>query len=167
MSSLKHITLYILPFCRVCSVSNTEWSANYLPFRSTWDRSGFLVKLLFVIVTNYIFWPLCCLLFFDIRIMINPLVSSNFFDIISYLLWCPLRFLRFNLNFIFSFTLICLVGVRVLSILFVITRREEMYIGCVKLILKSLMFIITRCCTLRRAKNTPTRSFLCRTVNRK
>jgi hypothetical protein len=102
MSSLKHITLYILPFCRVCSGSNTEWSANYLPFRSTWDRSGFLVKLLFVIVTNYIFWPLCCLLFFDIRIMINPLVSSNFFDIISYLLWCPLRFLRFNLNFIFS-----------------------------------------------------------------
>ena len=26
---------------------------------------------------------------------------------------------------------------------------------------------ITRCCTLRRAKNTPTRSFVSRTVNRK
>jgi len=25
----------------------------------------------------------------------------------------------------------------------------------------------TRCCTLRRAKNTPTRSFVSRTVNRK
>jgi len=26
----------------------------------------------------FFFWPLCCLFFFDIRIMIAPLVSSNF-----------------------------------------------------------------------------------------
>jgi hypothetical protein len=25
------------------------------------------------------FWPLCCLFFFDLRILITPLVSSNFF----------------------------------------------------------------------------------------
>jgi hypothetical protein len=33
----------------------------------------------FVCLYNYEFWlsPLCCLLFFDIRIMITPLVSSN------------------------------------------------------------------------------------------
>ena len=96
VSSLKHVTLYILPFCRVCSRSNTKWSGNCLPFRSTWDRPGFLVKFLFVIVTNYIFWLLCFLLFFEIRNMINPLVSSNFFDIFSYLLWCPVRFSRFK-----------------------------------------------------------------------
>jgi hypothetical protein len=24
-----------------------------------------------------VFWPLCCLSFFDLRIMITPLVSSN------------------------------------------------------------------------------------------
>jgi hypothetical protein len=126
MSSLKHITLYILPFCRVCSGSNTTWSGNYKPFRSTWDCPGFLVKFLFVIVTNYIFWPLCYLLFFDVRIMMNPLVSSNFFNIFSYLLWCPPRFPRFKFKtLIFGSLLVCLVGVRILSVLFVITRREE------------------------------------------
>jgi hypothetical protein len=26
---------------------------------------------------DFLFWPLCCLFFFDIRIMITPLVSSN------------------------------------------------------------------------------------------
>jgi hypothetical protein len=25
----------------------------------------------------FFFWPLCCLFFFDIRILITPLVSSN------------------------------------------------------------------------------------------
>ena len=33
-------------------------------------RSLFVLLLIF-------FWPLCCLLFFDIRILITPLVSSN------------------------------------------------------------------------------------------
>ena len=51
---------------------------------------------------------------------------QTFFDIFSYLLWCPLRFLRFKLKKSnFRFTLISLVGVRILSILFVITLREE------------------------------------------
>jgi hypothetical protein len=27
---------------------------------------------------TFLLWPLCCLFFFDIRIMITPLVSSNF-----------------------------------------------------------------------------------------
>ena len=39
-------------------------------------------KSLFVLL--YIFcWPLCCLLFFDIRILLTPLVSSNS----SYIIW--------------------------------------------------------------------------------
>ena len=33
---------------------------------------------------SFFFWSLCCLFFFDIRIMITPLVSSNF----SFELWC-------------------------------------------------------------------------------
>ena len=32
---------------------------------------------LFVILT-FFFWPLCCLSFFDLRILTSPLVSSNF-----------------------------------------------------------------------------------------
>jgi hypothetical protein len=31
----------------------------------------------------FFFWPLCCLVFFDLRILITPLVSSNS----SYLVW--------------------------------------------------------------------------------
>ena len=31
---------------------------------------------LFVLL-SFLFWPLCCLFFFDIRILITPLVSSN------------------------------------------------------------------------------------------
>ena len=27
---------------------------------------------------SFFFWPLCCLFFFDIRILITPLISSNF-----------------------------------------------------------------------------------------
>jgi hypothetical protein len=64
-------------------------SRNFLPFRSTWVHPGFLVgscfsifsficmfcKFLFVLLFFFI-WPLCCL-FFDLRILITPLVSSN------------------------------------------------------------------------------------------
>ena len=37
---------------------------------------------LFVLLYIF-FWPLCCLLFFDIRILLTPLVSSN----LSYIIW--------------------------------------------------------------------------------
>jgi hypothetical protein len=30
------------------------------------------------VLLYFFFWPLCCLFFFDIRILISPLVSSNF-----------------------------------------------------------------------------------------
>jgi hypothetical protein len=60
------------------------------PFRSTWVQPRFLMgscysifsficmfcRSLFVLL-YFLFWPLCCLFFFDIRILINPLVSSN------------------------------------------------------------------------------------------
>ena len=69
-----------------------QWSRNCLPFRSTCVHPRFLVgfmlldlqlymyvwyvcRSLFVLLYVF-FWSLCCL-FFDIRILITPLVSSN------------------------------------------------------------------------------------------
>jgi hypothetical protein len=47
---------------------------------------------LFVLL-YFIFWPLCCLFFFDIRILITPLVPSDYpFGIF----WLPLWYLRFT-----------------------------------------------------------------------
>jgi hypothetical protein len=72
---------------------------NCLPFQNTWVhlRWGFggirvtrslglycmFYRTLFVIC----FWPLCCLSFFDLRILITPLVSSNFSHCF-FLLYC-------------------------------------------------------------------------------
>jgi predicted membrane protein len=65
-------------------------SRNCLLFRSTWVHSRFLVGscclifsvlcivLLIIVCTFVPFWPLYCLFFFDLRIMIIPLVSSSF-----------------------------------------------------------------------------------------
>ena len=43
---------------------------------STFSFMCMFCRLLFVLLFIF-FWPLCCLFFFDIRILINPLVSSN------------------------------------------------------------------------------------------
>jgi hypothetical protein len=63
---------------------------NSLLFRSTWVHPWFLVgscclifsflcNVLLIIVCTFVpFWPLYCLFFFDLRIMIIPLVSSAF-----------------------------------------------------------------------------------------
>jgi hypothetical protein len=67
-----------------------RWNRNCLPFRSIWIHPQFLVgscysifsficifcRSLFVLL-YFFFWPLCCLFYFDIRILITPLVSSN------------------------------------------------------------------------------------------
>ena len=37
---------------------------------------GMFCRSLFVLC-HFFFWPLCCVFFFDLRIMITPLVSSN------------------------------------------------------------------------------------------
>jgi hypothetical protein len=63
---------------------------NCLPFRSTWVQPRFLLgscysifsfmcifcRSFFVLLYFY-FWPLCCLFFFDVQILITPLVSTN------------------------------------------------------------------------------------------
>ena len=51
----------------------------------------------------FFFWPLCCLLFFDILILITPLVSSNS----SYSFWLPLFvFKDDNRSFLVGFVLL-------------------------------------------------------------
>ena len=58
---------------------------------------------LFVLL-YFFFWPLCCLFFFDIRILITPLVSSNssynclLFDVLLLLSICVAVILFINLN---------------------------------------------------------------------
>ena len=70
----------------------TRWchdcSRNCLQFRSTWVHYPFLVGFVIFsfmcmfcrplyVLLYFFFWPLCYLFFFDIRILITPLVSSN------------------------------------------------------------------------------------------
>jgi hypothetical protein len=66
-----------------------------LTLRSTWVHPRFLMvscysifsfmcmscRLLFVLL-YFLSWPLCCLFFFDIRILIIPFVSSNSFYLV-------------------------------------------------------------------------------------
>jgi hypothetical protein len=61
------------------------------PFRSTWFTPDYLWGSCYSILSfmcmfcrsllilfSFFFWPLCCLFLFDIRILITPMVSSNF-----------------------------------------------------------------------------------------
>ena len=50
-----------------------QWGSCY----STFSFICMLCRSLFVLLF-FFFWPLCCLFFFDIQILIAPLVSSNF-----------------------------------------------------------------------------------------
>ena len=65
------------------------WRRNCLPIRSTWVHPCFWwgsccsifsflrYRSLYVLLSRF-FWPLCCLSVFDQRLMITPLISSNF-----------------------------------------------------------------------------------------
>jgi hypothetical protein len=44
-------------------------------------------RLLFVLLYFFI-WPLCCLYYFDIRILITPLVSSNSSKLLQFVTFC-------------------------------------------------------------------------------
>ena len=53
---------------------------GYFLFYSCYSIFSFMClfcRSLFVLLSFFSFWPLCCLFFFDIRILITPLVSSN------------------------------------------------------------------------------------------
>ena len=55
----------------------------------------------------------------------------------------------------------------VIAIISNVSMSSTSYWPIISSIRVSLLILTTRCCTLRRAKNTPTRSFVSRTVNRK
>ena len=50
----------------------SEFQTVYIQWLSTWFHHWLLACFLY-----FFFWPLCCLFFFEIRILITPLVSSN------------------------------------------------------------------------------------------
>ena len=66
------------------------WSRNCLHFRKAWTYPAFqrfyvarslvfcvmFCRSLFVLLSSF-FWPLHCLSFFDLRVLISPLISSN------------------------------------------------------------------------------------------
>ena len=92
----KHFPVFssFTTYCRVCNQINTtgttsgagtaplpehyrvhtrfQWGSCY----SIFSFICMFCRSLFVIL-YFFFWPLCCLFFFDIRIMIAPLISSN------------------------------------------------------------------------------------------
>ena len=55
------------------------WCSCY----SIFSFMGMFCRLLFVLL-YFFFWPLCCLFFFDLRILVTPLVSSNSSGIASF-----------------------------------------------------------------------------------
>ena len=64
--------LLSLPEQRISPLPGFYWVSCYsiLSFMCMFCRSLF-------VLLSFFFWPLCCLFFFDLRILITPLVSSN------------------------------------------------------------------------------------------
>ena len=74
---------------KICKVNNhrrpiasvnghpTEKISEYVDFHLRPHVEAVRCRSLFVLL-SFFFWPLCCLFFFNIRILITPLVSSTF-----------------------------------------------------------------------------------------
>jgi hypothetical protein len=54
-----------------------EHLSSSLVFSGVRVTRSLVLYVCFVFLLHFFFWPLCCLFFFDIRILITPLVSSN------------------------------------------------------------------------------------------
>jgi len=82
-------------------ITYIHYLVNFYPFKSTWFHlrilAGFVVldlqffcvvfcRSLFVLLF-FLVWPLCCLSFFDLRILITPLVSSCPFYFGHFVVW--------------------------------------------------------------------------------
>jgi general stress protein CsbA len=61
-----------LSFCTFSFGHYVVPSSSYYGF---WSPLWYLQTL--IVLLSFFFWPLCCLFFFDLRILITPLVSSN------------------------------------------------------------------------------------------
>ena len=95
-----------------------QWSRKCLPFRSSPQvLNGVRVTRSFVLCVCFVdrclsfcpflFWPLHCLFFFDVRILITPLVSSNSsYYIISGFISCHInRYVYRCVFYVFIFVL--------------------------------------------------------------
>ena len=105
---------------------------------------------LFVLL-SFFFWPLCCLFFFDIRILIAPLISSNSSyhmlagmdeDNKSYEklrnTFCPMTWFDYHKNLHKSMIII-------FSITYTMSSYELERKKCYSMKLKSVFFVITVC----------------------
>jgi hypothetical protein len=90
-----------------CVVSSSSIYGFWLPL---WYLQTLLVLL------SFFFWSLCCLFFFDIRILITPLVSSNSS--------CPLFFFFWSLCCLFFFDIRILITPLVSSYSHYITNKR-------------------------------------------
>ena len=84
------------------------WSRNCLPFSSCCSIFSFMCMFcvsLFVLL-SLLFWTLCCLFFFDLRLLITSFESTNFSYIILNDCWFwnsryfmrPIEWIRFVIN---------------------------------------------------------------------
>ena len=73
---------FLQPSLLFCKIAYPSGALEFKPgFK--WDScySIFSVMCMFVDrCLSFVFWPLCCLFFFDVQILITPLVSSNSSD---------------------------------------------------------------------------------------
>ena len=70
------------------------WSRDNLPFRSTWVQACLLISLF--VLLSFFFWPLRCLFFFYVRLLITSLVSFGHCVVCSSSMcgfWLPLWYL--------------------------------------------------------------------------
>jgi hypothetical protein len=91
--------------CVVCSLIYRFW----LPL---WYLLAIVLSVLWYTNSDYpfgIFWPLCCLFFLDIQILITPLVSFGHCVVCSliYRFWLPLWYHQTLLK---MFNIFCIIG---------------------------------------------------------
>ena len=89
----RNTTKYFIMEIYICSIVlilSTTWRRKWWCVWRILSNSGFTWELVLLDLLSvplyFFFWPLCSLFFFDIRILIAPLVSSNssYFFSISY-----------------------------------------------------------------------------------
>jgi hypothetical protein len=100
-----------------CAVCSSSMYGYWLPL---WYLLAIVLSVLLRCTdTDYsfgIFWPLCCLFFFDIRILITPLVSFGHCVVCSssiYGYWLPLWYLHTLLTSLSGFNLVSLVVITI------------------------------------------------------
>ena len=74
----KSIKIEFLRTSRIRSQTSTSLNVFFVYFSGVRVNRSLVLCVMFVDrCLSFFFWPLCCLSFFDIRILITPLVSLN------------------------------------------------------------------------------------------